>query len=69
MSEKIASEVISRRRAFSVLGLAALSIAAPSAVVTVLPASVAEAQPASPPLAPRRETRRPVRRRVGAAGA
>ena len=47
MSEKITSEVISRRGALSLLGLAALSLAVPSAVLTV---SDAEAQqPAAPP--------------------
>jgi hypothetical protein len=43
------SEVISRRRALSLLGLAGLTIAVPSALV--LTVSDAEAQ-ASPPLAP-----------------
>ena len=43
------SEVISRRRALSLLGLAGLTIAVPSALV--LTVSEAEAQ-ASPPLAP-----------------
>ena len=54
MSEKINSEVISRRRALSLLGLAALSLAVPS---TVLMVSDAEAQQApapapAPPAAP-----------------
>jgi|SRR5450759_3617800 hypothetical protein len=47
MSEKIKSEVISRRRALSLLGLvAALSLAVPP---TVLMVSDAEAQPAPAP--------------------
>ena len=41
MSEKIKSEMISRRRAFSLLGLAALSLAVPP---TILAVSDAEAQ-------------------------
>jgi len=41
MSEKIKSEMISRRRAFSLLGLAALSLAVPPTILTV---SDAEAQ-------------------------
>ena len=43
MSEKIKSEMISRRRAFSLLGLAALGLAVPPTVLTV---SDAEAQTA-----------------------
>jgi hypothetical protein len=46
MSEKVTSEVISRRRALSLLGLAALSLAVAPTVLTV---SDAEAQPATPP--------------------
>ena len=47
MSGKIKSEMISRRRALSLLGLAAaLSLAVPSTVLTV---SEAEAQQAAPP--------------------
>jgi hypothetical protein len=47
MSEKMASEMISRRRALSFLGLAALSLAVPPVVLTM---SDAEAQqPAAPP--------------------
>jgi hypothetical protein len=45
MSQKIKSEMISRRRAFSLLGLAALGFALPAEVLT---ASDAEAQPAAP---------------------
>ena len=41
MSEKIKSEMISHRRAFSLLGLAALILAVPPAILTV---SDAEAQ-------------------------
>jgi hypothetical protein len=41
MSEKIKSEMISRRRAFSLLGLAALILAVPPTILTV---SDAEAQ-------------------------
>jgi hypothetical protein len=41
MSEEIKSEMISRRRAFSLLGLAALCLAVPATIVTV---SDAEAQ-------------------------
>jgi hypothetical protein len=45
------SEVMSRRKAFSLLGLATFSLAAAPALVTVLTVSEADAQ-ASPPLAP-----------------
>jgi hypothetical protein len=45
MSEKIKSEMISRRKAFSLLGLAALGFALPAEVLT---ASDAEAQAAAP---------------------
>ncbi len=41
MSEEIKSEMISRRRAFSLLGLAALCLAVPATILTV---SDAEAQ-------------------------
>ena len=46
MSEKITSEVISRRRALSFLGLAALSLAVPPVVLTM---SDAVAQQPTPP--------------------
>ena len=46
MSEKIKSGMISRRGAFSLLGLVALGFALPAEVLT---ASDAEAQPAAPP--------------------
>jgi hypothetical protein len=46
MSEKVRYEVISRRRALSLMGLAALSFAVPPALLRV---SDAKAQPASPP--------------------
>lgn len=46
MSEKIKSEMISRRRAFSLLGLAALGFALPAEVLT---ASDAEAQQTGAP--------------------
>jgi hypothetical protein len=71
--KEIKSEVISRRSALSLLGLAALGLAVPTTVLTV---SVAEAQqqpaaPTAPPGAPmtgteRRQERRTrrVRRRV-----
>jgi len=51
MSKTVKSEVISRRRALSFLGLAGLSLAVPTTVLTV---SDAEAQaPAAQPAAPR----------------
>jgi hypothetical protein len=73
MSKTVKSEVISRRRTLSFLGLAALSLAVPT---TVLIVSDAEAQaPAAQPAAPaapmtgteRRQQRRTgrVQRRVG----
>jgi hypothetical protein len=46
MTEKIMTEVISRRRALSFLGLAAISLAVPA---TVMIGSDAEAQQPSPP--------------------
>jgi len=71
MSKIIESEVISRRRALSLLGLAALGLAAPTSLLTV---SDAEAQQSAAPAAPaatmtgteRRQERRTgrVRRRV-----
>ena len=72
MSEKVTSEVISRRRALSLLGLAAFSLAVAPTVLTV---SDAEAQQPAAPTAPaaapitgteRRQERRTrrVRRRV-----
>jgi hypothetical protein len=48
MSEKIKSEMISRRGAFSLLGLTVLGFALPAEVLT---ASDAEAQPDAPPTA------------------
>jgi hypothetical protein len=48
MSKIVESEVISRRRALSLLGLAALGLAVPTTVLTV---SDAEAQTAAPPAA------------------
>ena len=48
MSKTVKSEVISRRRALSFVGLAALSLAVP----TVLTVSDAEAQTAAQPAAP-----------------
>src|SRR3984893_1322045 len=61
MSEKIASEVISRRRALSLLGLAALSLAVP----TVLTVSDAEAQQPAPPPDAQTGTERRQERRTG----
>ena len=69
MNREIKSEVISRRSALSLLGMAALGLAVPTTVLTV---SDAEAQqPAAPTAAPmtgteRRQERRTrrVRRRV-----
>jgi len=64
MSEKIKSEVISRRSALSLLGLAALGLAVPTTVLTV---SNAEAQQAAPLTGTeRRQARRThrVKRRV-----
>jgi hypothetical protein len=47
MSEKSEAEILSRRKLFSILGLATLALAVPSAVLTV---SRAEAQaPSTPP--------------------
>ncbi|MFY9735614.1 MAG: hypothetical protein WAL02_10860 [Rhodoplanes sp.] len=63
MSEKIASEVISRRRAFSLLGLAAaLGFALPTTVLTV---SDAEAQTAGKERREERRTGRKERRGTG----
>ena len=60
MSEKIASELISRRRAFSLLGLAAaLGFALPTTVLTV---SDAEAQTAGSERRQERRTGRKERR-------
>jgi hypothetical protein len=59
MGEKMESEVISRRGALSLLGLAALSLALPTgfALPTVLMVSEeAEAQPAAQPAAPAAQT-------------
>jgi hypothetical protein len=61
MSEKIASAVISRRRALSLMGLAALSLAVPP---TVLMVSDAEAQQTTPPSAPETGTERRQERRT-----
>ena len=61
MSEKIASGVISRRRALSLLGLAALSLAVP----TVLTVSDAEAQQPAPPPDAQTGTERRQERRIG----
>src|SRR6266480_1642896 len=61
MSEKIASAVISRRRALSLMGLAALSLAVPP---TVLVVSDAEAQQTTPPSAPETGTERRQERRT-----
>jgi hypothetical protein len=68
MCKIVESEVISRRKAFSLLGLAALGLALPTTVLTV---SNAEAQQPAAPAAPmtgteRRQERRTrrVRRRV-----
>jgi hypothetical protein len=62
MSEKITSEVISRRRALSLLGLTALSLAVPPTVLTV---SDAEAQQAAQPTdAPQTGTERRQERRT-----
>ena len=59
MSEKIKSEMISRRRAFSLLGLAALSLAVPPTILTV---SDAEAQTAGMLRRQERRTGRHMRR-------
>jgi hypothetical protein len=59
MSEKIKSEMISRRRAFSLLGLAALGLAVPPTVLTV---SDAEAQTAGMLRRQERRTGRHMRR-------
>jgi hypothetical protein len=61
MSEIIKSEVISRRKALSLLGLAALGLAVPTTVLTV---SDAEAQQAAPPAAPLTGTERRQERRT-----
>ena len=73
MNREIKSEVISRRSALSLLGLAALGLAVPTTVLTVSDAEAQQqpAAPTAPPGAPmtgterRRERRtRRVRRRV-----
>ena len=49
MSEKVKSEVISRRGCFSLLGLAAvLSLAVPATVLTATDAEAVVGRPASP---------------------
>ena len=73
MNKEIKSEVISRRSALSLLGLAALGLAVPTTVLTVSDAEAQQqpAAPTAPPGAPmtgteRRQERRTrrVRRRV-----
>ena len=49
MSEKIKSEMISRRRALSLLGLGALSLALPGTLLMVTDAEAQQAVPSSPP--------------------
>ena len=61
MSEKTQTEILSRRKLFSILGLATLALAAPP---TVLMVSTAEAQaPSTPPR--RRAERMPLRQPAG----
>jgi len=62
MTEKIRSEVISRRRALSLLGMGAAALSL--AVSTILTASDAEAQLPSPPAVPRSGPERRHERRV-----
>jgi hypothetical protein len=63
---KLNAEVISRRKAFSLLGLATLCLTAPAAVLTV--SDVEAQQPApgtAPPTAPETGTERRQERRTG----
>jgi len=60
MSEKIKSEVLSRRRVLALLGLTALSLTVP----TVLTVSDAEAQQATPPAGAETGTERRQERRT-----
>lgn len=48
MTEKIKSEVISRRRVFSLLGLAVGSLAVPATLMTATDAEARVGQPLSP---------------------
>ena len=71
MSEKIKSEVISRRKALSLLGLAAaFSLAVPPTVITVSEAEAQQAPPSQPlvpfgqPAAPQTGTERRQERRT-----
>lgn len=59
MSEEIKSEMISRRRAFSLLGLAALCLAVPATILTV---SDAEAETVVMTPRAKRQARRHMRR-------
>jgi hypothetical protein len=66
MSEKIASETISRRRALSVLGLAALSVALPSTMLSISRVNAEQASPPAqtPTTAPKTGTERRQERRT-----
>jgi hypothetical protein len=70
MSTTVESEMISRRRALSFVGLAALSLAVPATVLTVSDAEAqTAAQPAAPPTtAPMTGTERRQERRTNRVG-
>jgi hypothetical protein len=56
MTEKIKSETISRRKALSLLGLGALSLAVPGTLLTVSDAEAQQTAPAPAPSSPARQT-------------
>ena len=56
MTEKIKSETISRRKALSLLGLGALSLAVPGTLLTVSDAEAQQTAPAPAPSAPAPQT-------------
>jgi hypothetical protein len=63
---KLNAEVISRRKAFSLLGLATLCLTAPAAVLTVPDAEAQQPAPGTaPPTAPETGTERRQERRTG----
>jgi hypothetical protein len=63
---KLNAEVISRRKAFSLLGLATLCLTAPAAVLTVSDAEAQQPAPGTaPPTAPETGTERRQERRTG----
>src|SRR5215218_4098358 len=56
MTEKIKSETISRRKALSLLGLGALSLAVPGTLLTVSDAEAQQTAPAPAPSSPAPQT-------------